>query len=171
MIPRIRSPGFDYNKHYYVKYNQKVARTAQDYYALDKFQLVPEEDKFREQIPGGIEMLSYCSTCQILRPPRSFHCRICDVCIEVHDHHCPYVGTCVAKRNMRYFVGFLANAALLCLVSCIFCIISYANSGISMMNDSAKNEDGYTATLVTFVLMIYTGVMTISVGSFAIQNN
>ena len=64
--------------------------------------------------------LSYCSTCKILRPPRSFHCGTCGVCVEVHDHHCPWVGTCVGLRNARYFVGFLLFTATHAL--CTFAI-------------------------------------------------
>jgi len=51
--------------------------------------------------------LSYCKTCEILRPPRSFHCATCGVCIEQHDHHCPWVGTCIGYRNLKFFVSFL----------------------------------------------------------------
>ena len=50
--------------------------------------------------------LTVCRTCYIVKPPRSFHCGSCKACIEVHDHHCPWVGTCVGKRNHKYFLLF-----------------------------------------------------------------
>lgn len=48
-----------------------------------------------------------CHSCKILRPPRSFHCAICDCCIEIHDHHCPWLGTCIGHRNFKSFMHFI----------------------------------------------------------------
>lgn len=54
-----------------------------------------------------------CTTCHIIRPPRSTHCRSCDVCVEEFDHHCGILGSCVGKRNFRFFGGFFIVTSLL----------------------------------------------------------
>lgn len=45
------------------------------------------------------------------------HCRICDVCVEGHDHHCPWVGKCVGKYNMFCFVLFIFFTFMFFLIS------------------------------------------------------
>jgi hypothetical protein len=39
----------------------------------------------------------YCTTCNLQRVPRMSHCSICNCCIEQHDHHCPWLGTCIGR--------------------------------------------------------------------------
>ncbi|KAL2748514.1 putative palmitoyltransferase ZDHHC24 [Vespula maculifrons] len=36
-----------------------------------------------------------CTTCEILAPPRSWHCSTCRTCILKRDHHCIFTGCCI----------------------------------------------------------------------------
>lgn len=49
----------------------------------------------------------YCSACCIIRPFRAHHCNVCDICVDWFDHHCPWIGGCVGKRNYKQFLSYV----------------------------------------------------------------
>ncbi len=58
-------------------------------------------------IPQGGPRMSLCTYCNVLRPPGAVHCHDCKVCVLELDHHCPWTGKCIGKRNLKFFYAFL----------------------------------------------------------------
>ena len=54
----------------------------------------------------------FCKACNTYRSPRAKHCFECNNCVEIFDHHCPWVGSCVGKNNYCHFLWFLTTTHL-----------------------------------------------------------
>ncbi len=67
--------------------------------------------------------IKFCNTCNIYRPPRTSHCHICDYCIEKFDHHCPWLGVCIGKKNYFLFMLYCAFTGIHLIIGVIGCII------------------------------------------------
>ena len=58
------------------------------------------------------ENMNYCPICNIVRPPRTRHCRQMNCCVRRFDHHCPWTGNSVGERNYRWFFVFITSTTL-----------------------------------------------------------
>ena len=106
--------------------------------------------------------MPYCHTCKILRPPRSFHCGSCNTCIEVHDHHCPWVGTCVGKRNVKFFALFLLTTAIHSLHTFILGLTNLVVNDYTL--DNKDRRDRFHVGKV--IIMCYGGMFFLSLFGF-----
>lgn len=87
-------------------FNQNSVEAANNSNSHQRHQLTgPGGDRSRSRNKEDITC-KRCPTCNIIKTPRVFHCKICDACISVHDHHCPWLGTCVGQRNHPLFVYY-----------------------------------------------------------------
>ena len=80
------------------------------------------KSSIKVNIKGHMVNLNYCYTCFHFRPPRTSHCAECDNCVEKFDHHCLWMGTCVGKRNYKYFYFVLSLSTILCMIQIFSCI-------------------------------------------------
>jgi len=69
----------------------------------------------------------YCYSCKVFFNPSKTvkHCNSCGVCFESMDHHCLWVGKCVAKNNTFYFYAMIVSICIF-YGYIIFCSISMA---------------------------------------------
>ena len=82
--------------------------------------------------PSGLQLsrahYTGCETCQTYRPPRTSHCRLCDVCTEQTDHHCSFLNNCIGRRNYSSFIAFLVSAVI-CVLFAIGVSIAHLVQG------------------------------------------
>ena len=104
----------------------------------------------------------WCDTCSLWRPPRASHCEICQRCFLRFDHHCPWVGTCVAQYNHRWFAAFLLCAGVTGLL--VFTALLLA----AIEASPAGGADPSTAFVLLVALSCCSGWCFFPVGCFGL---
>lgn len=107
---------------------------------------------------GSTVRLKFCQTCKIFRPPRSFHCPICDNCIERFDHHCPWIGTCIGLRNYGWFSSFIWLTTGLCCFVFSYSLTLLLKIGKNSSESSTweKMKSSMHSEPVATILVVYT---------------
>jgi len=88
--------------------NSKYYKEHSAYYS-DNFKITPFF--IRNNNLNHQEMIwKICKYCKEIKPLRTHHCSLCDICVIKMDHHCPWINNCVGQNNQRYFLLFLFHS-------------------------------------------------------------
>ncbi len=75
-----------------------------------------------------------CSRCEMSRPVGASHCYDCEVCVKDLDHHCPWTGKCIGRKNLYFFYLFLTFLTLhIIFVGCV--------TGMQAVNSAFKLDN------------------------------
>ncbi|KAG7529039.1 hypothetical protein FFLO_05801 [Filobasidium floriforme] len=116
---------------------------------------------------------AYCSYCQIYKPWRSHHCRVCGVCVLGMDHDCPWVG-CIGWRNHKFFINFLTWSTIytIYVFVVLVCKLSQGGSADGQMIGIAALSGFFTlftaSMLLSHMQLIAVGMTTIE--SFSMRS-
>ncbi|KAN0022804.1 hypothetical protein ACTFIU_005544 [Dictyostelium citrinum] len=120
--------------------------------------------------------IKWCETCCLYRPPRANHCGICNNCVERFDHHCPWVGNCIGRRNYQTFLYFLYSLGFLCIWIMGFCVAHiciesarYRENHPSASSAKVFQEGMNKSHYISFITIVYglAGLMFVgSLGGF-----
>ena len=122
---------------------------------------LPPTPPLIKDIPGpnnSIIQFKYCRSCKFYRSPRASHCRVCDLCVDVHDHHCVWVNNCIGVGNYRAFLGMLISVMTLTLTLCGFAL-AYAILGWSTDSSNYGIGSLLTRRIVAIVMVVITAVV------------
>lgn len=65
-----------------------------------------------------------CGICRIDRPTTASHCYTCGICVDELDHHCPWTGKCIGKKNLFFFYMFLWSLFSLIIFVMVIVVMS-----------------------------------------------
>ena len=99
---------------------------------------------------GSFVKLSYCYTCDIIKPPRTSHCAKCDNCCQRFDHHCLWLGNCIGKRNYRYFFLLLTTLIINVIITVIY--------NVCIIVQSAKDKEEKKIKFRIFTISVLAGI-------------
>ena len=98
--------------------------------------------------------VKYCHTCGIFRPPRTSHCGICNNCVERFDHHCPWLGACVGKRNYKFYYIYIWILAIYCVYAIVSSILVLYNSSKKKDFNDALNDHPFAMVLLLYAFIV-----------------
>lgn len=105
---------FQYNYSSIINFKSNYIQSSFDLISLKKLRLINQK--------GVLINYKICHACLLIKPLRSHHCGRCDNCIESYEFHCNLFGSCIGKRNTKYFYILLITGLILYILMLILSV-------------------------------------------------
>jgi hypothetical protein len=105
-----------------------------------------------------------CARCEMYRPPRAHHCRICKRCIRKMDHHCPWINNCVGEWNQKYFLQFLFYVGVLSGYSILLVAVSWSSACPECPKDIFVKQSRILHSVILVMESVLFGMFVIAIG-------
>lgn len=128
----------------------------------DNINYITQRPNCGKVINGRLINIKYCYTCSLFRPPRTSHCAVCDNCVISFDHHCIWLGTCIGKRNYKFFYILLSSIFFTALFEIGYCIYFIVYHG-----KKSRKKDKYDILVIvsmSFVMFFDVGFIVFFIG-------
>lgn len=88
-------------------------------------------------------------------PLHGCFCRFprCNKCVDTFDHHCPWLNTCVGRKNYHFFMGLLGSTCALTMLQ----IAGYVHTGVRVLTSDSQEErleDVYGLPLLAYGILL-----------------
>ena len=125
---------------------------------------IPKDKKNNKKYENYTE----CKKCGKLRPPRSHHCSICNLCIDKLDHHCYFLNNCIGRKNYKYFCSYVFISLLNTLIMFILSFLQIKKF-IDQINNEFREKKYYPFTfqillrapISAFFICIISGIVSL----------
>ena len=106
-------------------------------------------------IKGQDYFLNFCRTCLNAKDMRVYHCPDCDLCILRHDHHCPWLSTCIGLNNHKHFIILV----IINLIYFLYNTIVLMTLVLSRINKERISELTKASNAFLYILLVFNGVL------------
>lgn len=96
-----------------------------------------------------------CPTCLTYVSNNSFHCKRCNRCVEVFDHHCRWLNNCIGAKNYLEFVALVIVSD--------FCLVFHTIGNLFILPNLRTSDWAFYAiiffAIVDIVLLILVSIL------------
>lgn len=103
-------------------------------------------------LEADLSLDNLCVYDEVIKSETSFHCTICNRCVEMFDHHCPFVNNCLGRRNHKYFIIFLFSYSVF-LLTLLTETIRHLYEGCRDSGLADLRNDGWQCALLLLILI------------------
>ena len=89
------------------------------------------------------EPFDLCPACEVLLTADSYHCQICNQCVERFDHHCPWVNNCIGIKNHAYFYFYVVTQTAYLILTILMALLN-----INLLISTSTLERAKTTVVV-----------------------